>query len=333
MKAAILTGYNKSGRELEIRDVPKPEPGVGEVLVRVSAAGVNPLDNMIVRGEVKLIVPYSFPLIMGNELVGTVEQVGGGVKQFAVGDRVYGRMPLAKIGAFAEYAAVLVDALAKAPDYLTDEEAACVPLTALTALQSFGLMDAKAGDTVFISGGSGSLGAMAIPLAKGLGLVVATNGNGSSEERVRKLGADVFIDYRKQDYTDVLHDVDCVLDSLGERELERQLSIMKPGGVLVSLRAMPNGEFARRTGQPTLKRFMFGLAGRKFDKMAARRNQRYRFVFVHEDGAGLATIPDLLGERELETSVDKVFALDDVNAALAKVAAGGSKGKTILKIG
>ena len=332
MKAAILAGYNKNGRELEIRDIPVPEPTSGEVLVHVRAAGVNPLDNMIVRGEVKLIVPYSFPLVMGNELVGVVEQVGDGVKQFAVGDRVYGRLPLAKIGAFSEYAAVRADALAKVPDYLTDEEAACVPLTALTALQSFELMGAKASDTVFISGGTGSLGAMAIPIAKGLGLFVATNGNGRSEGRVRELGADVFIDYKQQDYVDVLHDIDCVLDSLGERELERQFSIMKPGGVLVSLRAMPNGEFARRTGQPALKRLLFGLAGRKFDKMAAKRGQNYRFVFVHEDGAGLAAIPELLGERKLEASVDEVFAFDDVNAALAKVAAGGSKGKTVLKI-
>jgi NADPH:quinone reductase-like Zn-dependent oxidoreductase len=172
MKAAILAGYNKNGRELEIRDVPKPAPGAGEALVRASAAGVNPLDNMIVRGEVKLIVPYSFPLVMGNELVGTVEAVGDGVKQFAVGDRVYGRMPLAKIGAFAEYAAVAEGALAHVPDHLSDEKAACVPLTALTALQSLGLMGAKAGDSIFISGGTGSLGAMAVPIAVSMGLVV-----------------------------------------------------------------------------------------------------------------------------------------------------------------
>lgn len=332
MKAAILTGYGKNGRDLEVRDIPTPEPAPGEALVKVSAAGVNPLDNMIVRGEVKLIVPYKFPLVMGNELVGIVEALGEGVTGFEIGDRVYGRLPLAKIGAFAEYAAVDVRALAKAPDYLSDEEAACVPLTALTALQSFELMNAQPGQTVFISGGTGSLGAMAIPIAKGMGLTVATNGNGASEQRVRELGADVFIDYKRQDYTQVLHDVDCVLDSLGERELERQLSIMKPGGTLVSLRAMPNGEFAQRTNQPALKRFMFGMAGRKFDKMAAARGQRYRFVFVHEDGAGLDRIAQMLGGRKLEASVDGTFELDDVNAALAKVASGGSKGKTILKI-
>ena len=332
MKAAVLGGYDKNGRDLEVRDIPVPQPAASEVLVRVSTAGVNPLDNMIVRGEVKLIVPYSFPLVMGNELVGTVEALGADVTRFEVGDRVYGRMPLAKIGAFAEYAAISADALAKVPDYLTDEEAACVPLTALTALQSFELMNVKAGDTVFISGGTGSLGAMAIPVAKGLGLRVATNGNGRSADRVRALGADEFIDYKNQDYVDVLHDVDGVLDSLGERELERQLSILKRGGTLVSLRAMPNGEFAQRMGMSGFKRFLFGMAGRKFDKMAQKRDQRYRFVFVHEDGIGLAALPGILGERKIEASVDEGFALDDVNNALAKVAAGGSKGKTVLRI-
>ncbi len=124
MKAAILDKYDKGGRELQVRELPVPEPGRGEVLVRVHTAGVNPLDNMIIRGEVKMIVPYRFPLAMGNELVGTVEALGAGVGRFAIGDRVYGRMPLAKIGAFAEFATVAQTALAKVPDYLSDEEAA-----------------------------------------------------------------------------------------------------------------------------------------------------------------------------------------------------------------
>ena len=332
MKAAVLSGYDKNGRNLELRELPTPEPGPGEVLVRVSAAGVNPLDNMIVRGEVKLVVPYSFPLVMGNELVGTVEKLGPGVTRFAVGDRVYGRMPLAKIGAFAEYAAVSEDALAHVPDHLSDEEAACVPLTALTALQSLELMGAKSGDTIFISGGTGSLGAMAVPIAAGVGLDVATNGNGASEERMRALGATTFIDYRKQDYAEVLHDVDHVLDTLGDRELEKEFSVLRPGGTLVSLRGMPNGEFAERSGFPFWKRLAFGMVGRKYDKMAAKRGQQYRFVFVREDGAGLERLPEILGERKIEALVDTVFTLDEVNAAMAKVAAGGSKGKTVLKV-
>jgi NADPH:quinone reductase-like Zn-dependent oxidoreductase len=329
MKAAILTGYDKNGRDLELREVPKPEPGPGEVLVRVRTAGVNPLDNMIVRGEVKMIVPYRLPLVMGNELVGTVEALGEGASRFKPGERVYGRMPLAKIGAFAEHAAVAESALAPVPDYLSDEEAACVPLT---ALQSLRLMGAKAGDTIFISGGTGSLGAMAAPVAAGMGLSVATNGNGASEERMRALGVTTFFDYRRQDYADALRDVDFVLDTLGDRELPKEFGVLKEGGTLVSLRGLPNGEFARRAGLPAWKRLAFSLVGGKYDRMAAKRGQRYRFVFVHEDGEGLARIPELMGGRRLEASVDGVFGLAEVNAAMAKVAAGGSKGKTVLRV-
>ena len=332
MKAAVLTGYDKNGRMLEIRDVPMPEMKDNDVLVKILTAGVNPLDNMIIKGEVKMIVPYSFPLVMGNEFAGIVEKVGKSVRKFKPGDRVYGRMELKRIGAFAEYTAIDQGAIARVPEYLSDEEAASVPLTALTAMQTLALMKPKKGETLFISGGTGSLGAMAIPVAKSYGLTVITNGNGASEERVRRLGADRFIDYKKEDYAKVLSNVDYVLDTLGNRELEKEFSILKDGGSLVSLRGMPNGEFAARTGMSMIKRLLLKVAGRKYDQMAARRNQKYYFVFVHEDGAALERISEIFGQNHLEASVDGVFSLDDVNEALKKVASGGSKGKTILKI-
>lgn len=332
MKAAILNGYNKNGCDLEIKDIPVPETSANEVLVKIKTAGVNPLDNMIVHGEVKLIVPYAFPLVMGNEFVGVIEKTGSDVTKFKAGERVYGRMPLKKIGAFAEYAAIDQSAIAKVPEYLSDEEAACVPLTALTALQAFELMQPKEGETVFISGGTGSLGAMAIPVAKSFGLTVITNGNGASEERVRKLGADRFIDYKKEDYAKVLSDVDYVLDTLGDRELAKEFGILKNGGSLVSLRGLPNGEFAARSDMSFIKQMMFKMAGGKYDKMAAGKGQKYFFIFVHEDGAGLEKISEIFKDAPIEASVDEVFSLVDVNKAMKKVASGGSKGKTILKI-
>lgn len=332
MKAAILTGYDKNGRALEIRDLPMPEMADNDVLVKIRTAGVNPLDNMIVKGEVKMIVPYSFPLVMGNEFVGIVEKTGKKVRKFQPADRVYGRMELKRIGAFAEYAAIDQSAIARVPDYLSDEEAACVPLTALTAMQALALMKPKKGESIFISGGTGSLGAMAIPVAKSYGLSVITNGNGASEARVRQLGADRFIDYKKEDYGKVLSNIDYVLDTLGDRELEKEFSILKDGGSLVSLRGMPNGEFAARTGMSIFKRMLLKVAGRKYDQMAAKRRQKYFFIFVHEDGAALDRISEIFGQNHLEASVDGVYALDDVNDALKKVAAGGSKGKTILRI-
>lgn len=333
MKAAVLTNYDKNGRKLEIQEVEKPSPREKEVLVKVFTAAVNPLDNMIIRGEVKLIVPYSLPLIMGNEFAGQVEAVGSAVKRFKAGDRVYGRMPLSKIGAFAEYAAVEEGALALIPDYLSYDEAATVPLTALTAMQAFEIMQPKTGESVFISGGTGSLGAMTIPIAKSLGLTVFTNGSGDNAERVEKLGVDRFIDYKKENYADVLKDVDYVLDTLGDRELPNEFKVLKKEGRLVSLRGLPNGRFAKRAGLSFLKQLLFGFAGRKYDKMAEAKGQSYDFLFVHEDGAQLEKIGELFSsERPLETSVDTVFSLEEVNEALDKVKQGKSKGKTILKV-
>ncbi len=333
MKAAVLTHYDKQGTELEIREISTPIPEEDEVLVKIMTAAVNPLDNMIIRGEVKLIVPYAMPLVMGNEFAGIVEKTGKNAARFKPGDRVYGRMPLKKIGAFAEYAAVKETALAVIPEYLSFEEAATVPLTALTAMQAFEVMDVHAGESVFISGGTGSLGAMAIPVAKSLGLHVYTNGSGENEERVRKLGAEKFIDYRKENYADVLSGVDHVLDTLGDRELPNEFKVLKEGGSLVSLRGMPNGRFARRSGMPLFKRLLFQAAGRKYDRMAAAKKQTYDFLFVHEDGSQLDRIGRLFDkEHPLETSIDTVFTLEEINEALAKVKQGKSKGKTIITV-
>lgn len=330
MKAAQHTSYNKTNITLNLTELKQPEIAHHQVLVRVTAAGVNPLDNMISRGEVKMIVPYKLPQTAGNELVGLVEQVGSSVTGFAVGDRVFARLPLDSIGAFAEYVAVDAKALAHVPDYLTDTEAAAVPLTALTIMQALELMGAKAGQTIFISGGTGGVGGMAIPLAKAKGLTVITNGDGANGERVLKLGADRFIDYKTEDYTKTLSNVDLVLDTLGGAETEKQMTIMKKGGHLVSLRAMPNGAFAKRMNLPKWKQVLFGLVGRKFDKMADNYGVHYHFIFVESNGQQLQEVADIFSRLEIKPSIDTVYPFDQVNAALDKVANGRSRGKTVL---
>ena len=315
MKAALHTKYNKNNIELEIREVVVPTINENEVLVKVIAAGVNPLDNMISRGEVKIIVPYKLPQVAGNEVVGIIEQKGSNVANFEIGDRVFSRLPLDKIGAFAEYVAINQDAIAKVPDYLTDEEAAAVPLTALTIMQALELMGAESGKTIFI---------------KAKGLTVITNGSVENKERVEKLGVDQFIDYKTTDYTKVLKDVDYVLDTLGGAETEKQMTIMKSGGKLVSLRAMPNGNFAKRMNLAWWKQFILGLAGRKFDKMANKYGVSYDFIFVESNGKQLQEVADTFTKLEIKPSVDTVFDFKDVNKALDKVANGRSRGKTVL---
>lgn len=329
MKAAIL---NKKNTPLEVADIPVPEINDDEVLVKVKYAGVNPLDNMIVREEVKLITPYKYPLVMGNEFSGVIEKTGSKVSDFSEGDRVYARMPLDKIGAFAEYLAINNGAIAKIPDYLTFEEAACVPLTALTAMQAFELMQPKADESIFISGGTGSLGAMAIPIAKSMGLKVITSGSARNEKRVTELGVDEFFDYRTQDYSEILTDVDYVLDTLGEKELEKEFKILKAGGTLVSLKGLPNREFAERMGLSFVKKGLFKVAGMKYDKIASKKNQKYYFLFVESNGRQLEEVSGIFAEKNIKPSVDEIYGLNDVNNALSKVDKGGSKGKTLIKI-
>jgi NADPH:quinone reductase-like Zn-dependent oxidoreductase len=312
-KATANEGSYSGRVQQERRDVPTPDPAPHEILVRVHTAAVNPLDNTIIRGEVLLIVPCRTPLVMGNEFSGPVVRADSAATRFKAGDRVYGRMPLAEICAFAEYAAVDELALATVPDYRSMEEAACVPLTTLTALQAIELMRAQAGQTLFISGGTGSLGAMAIPIAARMGIKVATNGSARNEERVRELGAGTFIDYKTQRYVDVRHDVDCVFDTLGERGL-------------------PNGRFARRTGLSPAKRALFGIAGRS-SAGCPRRDQTYGFVFVHEDGAQLSRVAELFpAERPLAVSIDGNYELDQINDVLVRVRSGHSQGKTLLRV-
>lgn len=330
MKAAQIVSYNKNNIALTVTDVPAPRPGAQQVLVKASTSGVNPLDNMISRGEVKLITPYALPQIAGNEIVGRVEALGEGVTSFKVGERVFARLPLNSIGAFAEYVAVDAAALARVPEYLSDEEAAGVPLTALTVMQAFDLMGAQPGKTIFISGGTGGVGAMAIPLAKAKGLTVITNGSASGKERVLSLGADRFIDYKTENYAETLSGIDYVLDTLGGDETEKQMSIMAPGGQLVSLRGMPNKAFAQRMGMPFWKQLLFGTAGRTMDRNAQKYGVTYHFIFVESNGAQLQQVADIFAERQIKPSIDTVFPFEDVNAALDKVANGRSNGKTVI---
>lgn len=330
MKVAVHTKYSKNNINLEFKEIDVPIIDNNELLIKVTAAGLNPLDNMISRGEVRLIVPYKLPQVAGNEFVGIVEKVGNSVTKFNLGDRVFARMPLDRIGAFSEYIAIKEDVLAKVPDYLTDEEAAAIPLTALTIMQALDIMQAKSGKTIFISGGTGGVGGMAIPIAKAKGLTVVTNGSSDNSERVLKLGADKFIDYKTQDYSEILQDIDYVLDTLGGNETEKQMSIMKKGGHLISLKAMPNGNFAKRMNLPKWKQFLFSIVGRKFDNMAEKYGIHYDFIFVQSNGEQLQKVADIFTKLEVKPSIDTVYSFEDINKALDKIANGRSKGKTII---
>lgn len=333
MKAIQIDKYAKNINTV-LRDIPVPEIGPDEVLVQVKAAAVNPLEILILTGSVKLIQDYSMPLTLGNECSGIVEKVGAHVTNFQVGDKVYARLPLPKIGAFAEYVAVEQAALAKMPtgyDFIT---AAAIPLTGLTAWQGITEeLEAKEGKTVFIPGGSGSFGQMAVPIAKALGLRVIVSGNERSKESILAAGADRYLDYRKENYWETLSGIDYVIDTLGAREFERELSVLKTGGRLLSLRTGPNKEFAIRNHFAFLKRVLFTAAGAKYDHAAKKQGKEYRFMFVRSDGDQLREITKIVEQHHIIPKTDtRTFTIEQAHDALQLVAHGHTDGKVMIQL-
>ena len=246
MKAFIIDRYG-SGARVRAGEMPDPEMREDDVLVQVHAAGVNLLDSKIKAGEFKLLLPYRLPLILGNDVAGVVVRVGSRVRRFKPGDEVYARPDPDRIGTFAELISIKEAAVAMKPKNLTMEEAASIPLVGLTAWQALvEKADLKRGQKVFIQAGSGGVGTFAIQLAKHVGATVATTTSTANVDLVRGLGADIVIDYKKDDFEKVLSDYDVVLNSLDKVTLEKSLRVLKPGGQLISISGPPDPEFAQR---------------------------------------------------------------------------------------
>ena len=333
MKAVQIKNYSKN-IDTTLTDIPKPQISDSEVLIQIKAAAVNPLELLILTGSVKLLQDFPMPLTLGNECSGIVEQAGNKVSGFQKGDRVYTRLPLNKIGAFAEYVAVDQNAIAKMPMGYDFNTAAAIPLTGLTAYQAIvEELEANPGQTLLIPGGSGSFGQMAVPIAKALGLRVIVTGNARAKEQFLAMGVDQYLDYKAENYWDVLSDVDHVIDTLGPDEFEHELAVLKKGGRLVSLRTGPNKAFAERKQISGLKKQMFTMAGSKYDKAAKKQGKEYRFIFVRSDGAQLQKITEIVEKQQIKPAIDsRVFSLEQTNEALQLVAKGPLNGKVVIKV-
>jgi NADPH:quinone reductase-like Zn-dependent oxidoreductase len=332
MKAFVIDRYGKkeTGR---IGDVPEPDLRDDDVLVKVHAAGVNALDSKIRSGAFKLILPYRFPLILGNDVAGTVVRVGARVHQFKPGDEVYARPDDDRIGTFAELIAIKASSLALKPKNLDMVEAASLPLVSLTAWQVL-VETARLtkGQKVLIQAGSGGVGTIAIQLAKHLGAFVATTTSTGNVAWVKALGADVVIDYKQQDFAAALHDYDVVLNSLGNDELDKSLRILKPGGHLISISGPPTPAFATARGLAWPLKQVMRLLSRGIRKKAKQKNVEYTFVFMRADGAQLREISTLIESGAIRPVVDKVFPFKDTNEALAHSESGRAKGKVVVQM-
>lgn len=332
MKGFVLDAYGKGG-PLRLTDLPEPEVGSDDVLAEVHAAGLNQLDAKIRDGAFKPILAYRTPLVLGHDVAGRVTAVGANVTRFKIGDDVYARPRDGRIGAFAERIAIHQEDVALKPANLSMEDAAGVPLTALTAWQV--LVDragVKPGDKVLIHAGSGGVGIFAIQMAKHLGATVATTAGASGADLVRSLGADVVIDYRTEDFTKVLSDYDIVLNSLDVETLERSLDVLKPGGKLISISGPPDPAFAKAQGLNWIVRQIIGLGSRKIRDKAKARGVAYSFLFMKADGAQLSRIAEWMEAGDIRTVNDRVFPFESLNEALAYLETGHAKGKVVVSL-
>jgi alcohol dehydrogenase len=318
---------------LQLIDVPSPDLRDDEVLVQVHAASVNQLDSKIRDGQFKLILPYRLPLVLGHDVAGEVVKVGARVRQFKPGDEVYARVDDFRIGTFAEFIPVKESSLAPKPANLTMEEAASVPLVALTAWQALvEEANLRKGQKVFIQAGSGGVGTFAIQLATHLGATVATTTSAGNAALVKSLGAHVVVDYRKEDFEDVLRDYDVVLNSQDAVTLEKSLRVVKAGGKLISISGPPDPEFGRQIGAPAPVKLVMRLLSSGVRRRAKRRGVDYSFLFMKASGSQLREITRLLEAGAVRPVIDRVFPFESTNDALAHVESGRAKGKVVIKL-
>ncbi len=332
MKALILKSYSKSG-QFDFADIAKPSINADEILVQVHAVGLNPIDNKIPTGAFKPVIKLELPVVMGSDLAGVVVEVGSRVTRFKQGDAVFASIFDLGTGSLAEFAAVPESAAALKPANLDFVQAASIPMVGLTSWQALKERAAlKPGQKVFIPAGSGGIGSFAIQLAKHLGATVASTTSTGNVEMVKKLGADEVIDYKKQEFEDVLQGYDVVLGTIEGDVIEKSLKILRPNSRIVSLVGPLDAAFASAKGLNFVLKFVFGLMSYKMNRLAKKVDAEYSFLFVHPDGQQLAEIGKLLEAGHIVPVIDKVFPFDQTQQALAYLEAGRAKGKVVVKV-
>jgi NADPH:quinone reductase-like Zn-dependent oxidoreductase len=309
VKAAQINEYGDAS-VVQLNEVDQPAPAANQVLVRVYAASLNPFDSKLRAGFMKDVIPLHFPVTLGGDIAGEIVQIGDDVANFAVGDKVYGQANAVagSSGAFAEFAATKSIQVAKAPENADFTQAAALPLVGVSALQALKQhIDLQPGQKLFIHGGAGGIGSVAIQVAKHMGAYVATTATGENVAYVKQLGADEVVDYKNEDYTQVLHDFDAVYDLVGD-DFNKTLAVLKQGGIAVSMVAAADEEKAKEHGVTTIHQ------GTKVTS------------------AMLDDLRQLVEANVVTPQVDKVFPFDQVSEAFVALEAGGGRGKIVLKI-
>nr|WP_246448596.1 NADP-dependent oxidoreductase [Roseateles oligotrophus] len=319
---------------MALGDFPEPSPGPSDVLIEIHAASVNPIDAKVRKGALRPLVKYKFPLLMGTDLAGRVIAVGAKVRRFAVGDAVFARPNRMRIGTFAERIAVHEDEVALKPRRLSFEEAASIPLVALTTRQAMrDVARLGPGAKVLIHAGAGGVGSFAVQYAKHLGAHVAATASQAKHELLRSLGADQMIDYRTQDFSALLRDFDMVFDTQGGATLRRSFKVLRPGGIVVSVVGPPDLELARDWPMPFYLRAAIALLSWRVRRLASRCGCRYRFLLMQPSGAQLAEIAQLIDQGHIRPVIDRVYPFEQAREAMAYAEAGHASGKVVISHG
>ncbi|RIX51386.1 NADP-dependent oxidoreductase [Paenibacillus nanensis] len=332
MKAMIIEKYGKNV-PLVMTEQPVPNIGEHDVLVEIHASSLNPIDFKIKEGKMKFLLKYKFPLILGNDFAGVVVKVGERVSSFKPGDEVYGRPRKNRIGTLAEFIAVHEEDIWLKPKNLTFEEAASIPLIGLTTYQAFtDILNLQKGQKILIHAGSGGVGTFAIQLAKLMGAFVATTASDRGYELVKSLGADLIINYKHENFEELLTGYDAVFDTLGGAALEKSFRILKPGGQIVSISGIPNAKFGKEANLGWVKTTILSIVSRKIKTQEKKNQTKYHFLFMKPSGSQLKILKDFIEGGLIKPIIDKIYHLSDTEQAFNYLESGRAKGKVVIRI-
>lgn len=332
MRAAYIDRYGPE-QILKLGDLPDPQLGREDVLIKVHAASVNPVDFKVRDGKLRFLRPNRFPLILGHDCAGEIVAVGERVRRFQRGDRVFSRPRNGRIGTFAELIAVDETEVAPMPPNLDFPEAASLPLVALTSWQALReVAQLKRGQRVLIQAGSGGIGSFAIQLAKHLGAEVWTTTSGKNEALVKSLGVDHVIDYRQQAFESAVSGMDVVFDTLGGEALDKAFSVVKAGGWIVSISGTPDYRTAQDMHLSFWKSLVLGGMGLRIHRKTVQTGINYRFIFMKSRGDQLAQISELVAQGAIRPIVDRVYPFTECQSALEYSETGRARGKVVIRI-
>lgn len=332
MRILQIKGYGAIKSSLSFSEIEKPTISDNQVLIEVYAASINPIDYKIVEGALKQVRKLTFPTPIGFDVSGVVIKKGNNVNHLNVGDEIYSRVPSDSPGTFSEFIAINADVVCLKPSNLDFIESSSLPLVGLTAIQSFDKANLKSGDKVLIHAGSGGIGTFAIQYAKSKGAYVYTTTSTKNVNWVKELGADRVIDYKTENYLDIVKDIDIVYDTLGRNYTEDAFKVIKDCGKVISIAGAIDDESAKELGLNGFIRFLLRLKNKKITKQANSKSAYYKFIFMTPNGNQLNDITSLVEAEKVKPIIDKIFPFSETIDALVYQKSGRAKGKIVIKM-